>query len=87
MTAGNKRNRHSGLGRFLQNRQLLIRRIPTTALHAGKHFNSISIIRHSRMPRLTPSSYLYGYVRFKRGPLHPSTSARTVSPIRRHGTL
>jgi hypothetical protein len=25
------------------------------------------------MPRLTPSSYLYGYVRFKRGPLHART--------------
>ena len=70
MTAGNKRNRHSGLGRFLQNRQLLVRRIPATALDSGKHFDSISMTGHSRMTRLTPSSYLYGYVRFKWGPLH-----------------
>jgi hypothetical protein len=27
------------------------------------------------MPRLTPSSYLYGYVRFKRGPLHAASWA------------
>jgi hypothetical protein len=38
MTAGNKRNRHSGLRCFLQNRHLLIRRISTAALDSGKHF-------------------------------------------------
>jgi len=69
MTAGNKRNRHSGLSRFLQNSQLLVRRIPTTTLDTSKHFDSISITGHSRMPRLTPSSYLCSYVRFKWGPL------------------
>ena len=70
MTAGNKRNRHSGLGRFLQNGQFLVRRISATALNSGKHLNSISINRHSCMTRLTPSSYLCGYVRFKWGLLH-----------------
>ena len=67
MTAGNKRNRHSGLGCFLQNRHLLIRRISTTALDSGKHFYSINIIGHSHITRLTPSSYSCGYVRFKWG--------------------
>jgi hypothetical protein len=70
MTAGYIGNRHPRLGRFLQNRHLLIRRIPTTALDTRKNFYSINIIRHSRMTRLTPSSYLYGYVRFKWGLLH-----------------
>ena len=79
MTAGNKRNRHSGLGRFLQNRQLLVRRIPTTALNTGKDFDSISIIRHSRMTRLTPVSYLNGYVRFKWGLLQPAMRMQSES--------
>jgi hypothetical protein len=57
MTAGNKRNRHSRLGCLLQNCHLLVRRIPTAALNARKHFYSINTIRHSRMPRLTPGSY------------------------------
>ena len=70
MTAGNKRNRHAGLGCFLQNCHLLIRRIPTAALNTGKHFYSINTIRHSRMPRLTPGSYSCGYVRFNWGLLH-----------------
>ena len=48
MTAGNIRNRHSGLRYFLQNSRLLVRRIPTMALNTGKHFDSISITRHSR---------------------------------------
>ena len=48
MTAGYIRNRHPGLGGFLHHRKLLIRRVPTTTLDPGKHFNSISIVRHSR---------------------------------------
>jgi len=76
MTAGNKRNRHSGLGCFLQNRHLLIRRIPTAALDTGKHLYSINTIRHSRMTRLTPSSYSCGYVRLKWGLLHLPTAGR-----------
>ena len=58
MTAGHIGNRHSGLGRFLHNRHLLLHRIPSTALDPGKHFDSISIVRHSRMTRRTPSSYI-----------------------------
>ena len=85
MTAGNKRNRHSGLRCFLQNSQLLVHRIPTAALDPGKHFDSISITRHSRMTRLTPSSYLCGYVRFKWGLLQlaiPATAVRNVAVSR-----
>ena len=65
MTAGNIRNRHAGLGCFLHNSKLLIRRVFTTALDTGKDFYSINIVRHSRTTRLTPSSYLCGYGRFK----------------------
>jgi len=65
MTAGNIRNRHPGLSCFLHNSKLLIRRILTAALDTGKDFYSINIVRHSRTTRLTPSSYLCGYVRFK----------------------
>ena len=70
MTARYIRNRHSRLGCFLHNRQLLVRRIPPASLNPGKHFYSISIVTHSRMTRLTPISYLYGYVRSKWGLLH-----------------
>ena len=72
MKAGNIGNRHSRLRSFLHNRQLLIRRIPAPALDPGKDFYSIRTVRHGRMTRLTPISYLYGYVRFKWGLLHRS---------------
>jgi len=72
MTAGNIRNRHAGLGCFLHHRKLLIRRVLTAALDAGKDFYSINTVRHSRTTRLTPSSYLYGYVRLKEGLLQPA---------------
>lgn len=49
-------NRHAGLSRFLQYRQLLIQRIPTAALDRTQHFNSIATVRHRRMTKLTPSS-------------------------------
>ena len=83
----NKRNRHPGLGCFLHNSKLLIRRIPTTALDPGKHFDSISITRHSRMPRLTPSSSLCSYVRFKWGPLHPRKSPTAISMPQQGGWM
>ena len=83
MTTGHIGNRHPGLGRFLQNRQLLVHREPTTTLDAGKHFDSIDGARHSRTPRLTPSLYLCGYVRSKRGLLQRAGTdtalARVVS--------
>ncbi len=41
--------------------------MPAPALDTGKDLYSINTVRHSRMTRLTPSSYLYGYVRFKWG--------------------
>ena len=58
MTAGHIGNRHSGLGRFLHKRHLLFGCVPPAALNPGKHFDSISIVRHSRKTRRTPSSYL-----------------------------
>jgi hypothetical protein len=67
MTAGYIGNRHSRLRRFLHNRHLLLCGIPAAALDPGKHFDSISIVRHSRNTRRTPSSYLGDCVRFKWG--------------------
>ena len=58
MTAGYIGNRHSRLGRFLHKRHLLLCCVPPAALDPGKHFDSISIVRHSRKTRRTPSSYL-----------------------------
>jgi DNA end-binding protein Ku len=49
MTAGYIGNRHPRLRRFLHKGHLLIRRISTPALDTGKHFYSISNIRHGRM--------------------------------------
>jgi hypothetical protein len=70
MTAGYIGNRHSGLGRFLDKGHLLLCGIPPAALNSGKHFDSINTVRHSRMTRRKPSSYLSDCVRFKWGLLH-----------------
>ncbi len=67
MTAGHIGNRHSRLHRFLNKSHLLLCGIPAPALNTGKHFDSISIRRHSRITRRTPSSYLSDCVRFKWG--------------------
>ena len=67
MTTGHIGNRHSGLGRFLDKGHLLVRRVPSAALDPGKNLYSISIVRHSRMTRLMPSSYLSDCVRLKWG--------------------
>lgn len=69
MRAGNIGNRHPRLGGLLHHSHLLIRGISTPALDAGKHFNTLRIVRHSRITRLTPSLSLCSYVRSKRGPL------------------
>ena len=65
MTTGYIGNRHSWLHRFLDESHFLLCGIPTAALNPGKHFDSISIRRHSRITRRTPSSYLGDCVRFK----------------------
>ena len=75
MTPGYIGNRHAGRGCLGQYRQLLIQRVPPTTLDPGEHFHSINRTRHSRTPRLTPSLSLCGYVRSKRGLLHPAISA------------
>jgi len=43
---------------FLQDPQLLVDGIPSTALNTRINLNTLCIRRHSRMTRLTPSSYL-----------------------------
>lgn len=87
MTTSYLGNRHPRLGRFLQNRQLLVHREPTSTLDPGKHCDSIYRARHSRTPRLTPGLYLYGYVRSRRGLLHASTLASRdrAMHLRDHG--
>jgi len=70
MTAGHIGNCHSRLHRLLDKSHLLLCGIPAPALDPGKYFDSISIRRHSRITRRTPSSYLGDCVRFKWGLLH-----------------
>ena len=43
---------------FLQDRPLLVDGIPSTALNTRINLKTLCIRRHSRMTRLTPSSYL-----------------------------
>ena len=70
MTTGHKGNRHPGLSGFQNHRHFLLCGIAPAALDSAEDFDSISIRRHSRMTRRTPSSYLSNYVRFKWGLLH-----------------
>ena len=65
MTAGYIGNRHAGLGRLLDERHLLLGGISAPALNSDQNLDSISTVRHSRMPRRKPSSYLSNYVRLK----------------------
>ena len=51
-------NRDPGTRRFLQDPQLLVDGIPSTALNTRINLNTLCIRRHSRITRLTPSSYL-----------------------------
>jgi hypothetical protein len=69
MAAGHVGNRHAGLARLRQDRQLLIHRPATSALDLREDFDSVNIARHSRITRRTPSASLCSYVRFKLGPL------------------
>jgi hypothetical protein len=78
MTAGYVGNRHAGLAGLGQYRQLLVQRVTAATLNAGKNFDSINT-RHSRMTRLTPSSSLCSYVRFKWGPFHGPTASNITS--------
>lgn len=70
MTAGYIGNRHPGLGSFQDYGHFLLCGITPAALDPAEDFDSISIRRHSRMTRRTPSSYLSDCVRFKWGLLH-----------------
>jgi len=65
MTAGYIGNCHPGLHRFLDEGHFLLCGITPAALDTGKDLDSISIRRHSRNTRRTPSSYLGDRVRFK----------------------
>jgi hypothetical protein len=51
-------NRDPGPRGFLQDPQLLVDGIPSTALDARINLNTLCIRRHSRITRLTPSPYL-----------------------------
>jgi hypothetical protein len=46
------------LGSFLHDPKLLVDGIPSMALSTRKKLNTLCMRRHSRMTRLTPSSYL-----------------------------
>ena len=70
MTTGHIGNRHPGLSGFQNHRHFLLCGIAPAALDSAEDFDSISIRRHSRVTRRTPSSYLSNYVRFKWGLLH-----------------
>jgi hypothetical protein len=50
-------NGDPGTRRFLQDPQLLVDGIPSTPLNTRINLNTLCIRRHSRMTRLTPSSY------------------------------
>ncbi len=79
MTAGYIGNRHSRLARLLDKSHLLLGGVPTPTLNTDQNFDSISTVRHSRMTRRKPSSYLKDYVRIKWGPLHRPTPKRRKS--------
>ena len=84
MTAAHVGNRHAGLGRLRQDRQLLIQRPASTALDLREDFDSINTARHSRITRRTPSSWLCSYVRLKWGPLHRLTWTARLHASRRY---
>jgi hypothetical protein len=73
MTAGYIGNRHSRLSCLSQEGQLLIHCEAPAALDSSKNLDSINAVRHRRITRLTPSSYLRSYVRSKWGLLHKPT--------------
>ncbi len=73
MTSGYIGNRHSRLHGFMDNGHLLLCGVAPPALHSSQYFDSISIHRHSRNTRLTPSPYSGDCVRFKWGLLQMST--------------
>jgi hypothetical protein len=62
---------------LLHDRHLLLCGISAQALNTGKHFDSFSTVRHSRITRRTPSSYLGDCVRLKWGLLHMATAKRS----------
>jgi hypothetical protein len=80
MTTGYIGNCHSRLHRLLDKGHLLLCGIPPPALDPGKYFDSISIRRHSRITRRTPSSYLGDCVRFKWGLLQGSLPRHLLGP-------
>src|SRR5215475_4206772 len=76
MTAAHVGNRHAGLGRLRQDRQLLVHGPASPALDLREDFDSVNTARHSRITRRTPSSSLCSYVRFKWGPLQEAMTWR-----------
>jgi hypothetical protein len=50
-------NGDAGLDGLLQDPQLLVDGIPSTALNTRINLNTLCVQRHSRMTSLTPSSY------------------------------
>ena len=78
MTTAYIRNRHSGLGCFLDKGHVLIRCVLLAVLNPGKHFYSISIVRRGRMTRPMPRFYLHDCVRFKLGLLQVTPANLTA---------
>jgi hypothetical protein len=65
-------NRDPGPRGLLYDPKLLVDGMPSTALNTRINLNTLCIRRHSRMTRLTPSSYLRHYcpVEMGAGPIH-----------------
>ena len=73
-------NRDPGPRGFLQDPQLLVDGIPSTALNTRINLNSFYIRRHSRITRLTPSSYLRQHCPVEMGAAPVPNAAYEIPP-------
>ncbi len=83
-TAEPHRKWQSGVGRFLDDSQLLVDGIPSPTLNTRINLNTLCIRRHRRMPGLTPSSYLRQHcpVEIGAAPLHSMRRRRSAQLVR-----
>ena len=75
-------NRDPGPKGFLQDPRLLIDGMPPATLNTGINLNTLCIRRHSRMTRLTPSSYLRQHCPVEMGAAPPRKFAKAIDPKR-----
>src|SRR4029453_5545930 len=73
--AGHERHRHARLERLLHQPDLLRYRPAPAALPRGYHFDAPDLLRHSRMPRLTPRPSRYATCPVETGAAPLFTSA------------